>query len=163
MPFLTNTDPFGTSLSILSALFAVIIIALILSWIVQRKGVFGGNIFGKVVGILPLDNRRFIYIVDVVGRILVLGVTESNINLLCEITDKDTIDSMRLQGEIPAMPGMEKIFSFLKRSKPDDSESAVDITEINNHEVKNATEKNQQRLRKLNSLLLKRNQENPPE
>ncbi len=158
MPFLLpGTDPFATSLRVISALFAVIIIALILSWLIQRRGVFGGNVFGKVIGILPLDNRRFIYLVDVVGRVLVLGVTENNINLLCEITDKDTIDSLRLQGETPTIPGMDKLFSFLKKSNSESSDQAPEAQVISDLELKGATEKNQERLQRLSKLLLKRN------
>lgn len=154
MPFLTDTDPFGTSLRVISALFAVIILALILSWIIQRKGVFSGNVFGRVLGILPLDNRRFIYVVDVVGKILVLGVTESNINLLSEIDDKTMVDSLRLQGE--QGPGLEKIFSFLKKSNPSPEAEGGNGDEISNTEIRTQTEKNHERLRKLSSLLIKR-------
>lgn len=162
MPFLLpGSDPFATSLRVLSALFAVIIIALVLSWFIQKKGGFGSNVFGKVIGILPLDNRRFIYLVDVVGRVLVLGVTESNINLLCEITDKDTLDSLRLQGDTSSLPGMEKIFSFLRKSNSENSHSEPDDVQSRDSDLQNATEKNQQRLKKLNSLLIRRNQ--PPE
>ncbi|MDN5278470.1 MAG: flagellar protein FliO/FliZ [Clostridiales bacterium] len=161
LPFLPNSDPFSTSLRILSALFAVIIIAFALSWFIQKKGGFNNNVFGKVIGVLPLDNKRIIYLVDVVGRILILGVTDSNINLLCEITDKDTIDSLRLQGQTPTMPGMEKIFSFLKNNKTDES---ADQPEINETDIKTSTSKNHERLRKINSLLVKRNStENKPE
>lgn len=160
MPFLLpDSDPFATSLRIISALFAVIIIALILSWVIQKKGGFGNNVFGKVIGILPLDNRRFIYLVDVVGRVLVLGVTESNINLLCEITDKDTVDSLRLQGSTPVLPGMEKLFSFLRKAKTENDGAGNENPEINNIEIQATTEKNQQRLKKLNSLLIRRNQD----
>jgi flagellar biogenesis protein FliO len=158
IPFLLpSTDPFATSLRVISALFAVIIIALILSWFIQRRGVFGGNVFGKVIGILPLDNRRVIYLVDVVGRILVLGVTETNINLLCEISDKNTIDSLRLQGETPTIPGMEKLFSFLKKTNSDSADPGPEAEAISDLGLKSATEKNHERLQKLNKLLIKRN------
>jgi flagellar protein FliO/FliZ len=161
MPFLPNSDPFGTSLRVLSALFAVIIIALAISWFIQKKGGFGNNVFGKVIGVLPLDNRRVIYLVDVLGRVLVLGVTDSNINLLCEITDKDTIDSLRLEGETPGIPGMEKFFGFLKKSKKNPNQNN-DISDFTSQDIKKNREKNQERLKKLNDLLIKRTNDQPP-
>lgn len=159
IPFLPNIDPFSISLRIISSLFVIIILALTLSWIIQRKGGLGGNVYGKVIGVIPIDSRRFIYIVDVVGRIMVLGITESNINLLCEITDKNTMDSLRLQGETPAIPGMEKFFAFLKKNRNDDT-SPESEEEISNHSVKDQTKKNNARLNKINSLLVKRNPSN---
>ncbi len=159
LPFLIDADPFGTSLRIVSALFGVIILALGLSWLIQRKGVIGGNVFGKVIGILPIDSRRFIYLVDVVGRILVLGVTENSINFLCEITDKDTVDSLRLQGQTPVLPGMEKLFSFLKKPDQQSREKEVSTISDENMDLKNTQEKNQDRIKKLNSLLIKRNKD----
>lgn len=142
------SDPMGASLRIISSLFVVIIIAFGLSWFLQRKVGLGGNVFGKVLGILPIDNKRMIYLVDVMGKVLILGVTDSNINLLCEITDKDTLDSLRLQYEKPA-PGMERLFSFLR---PANNESEERSFIPDNQETRN-----QDRLRKLNDLLVKRN------
>lgn len=141
------TDPMGASLRIISSLFMVIIIAFAISWFLQKKAGLGGNVFGKVLGILPFDNKRMIYLVDVMGKVLVLGVTESSINLLCEITDKDTLDSLRLQYEKPS-PGMEKLFSFLRRGSNSDQTDPMIPEE--------QEERNQERLRKLNDLLVKR-------
>lgn len=163
MPFVIDSDPFSTSLRIITALFAVILIAFALSWAIQKKGGFGfgGNVFGKVIGVLPLDSKRFIYLVDIVGRVIVLGVTDNNINFLCEISDKDTVDSLRLQGQTTTMPGMEKIFSFLKGSKEDRQDDQSFETQVSETNLKNQTEKNQERLRKINSLLVKRNPADP--
>jgi flagellar protein FliO/FliZ len=154
-PAFTASDPFGASLRIISSLFAVIILAFVISWLLQRKGGIGGNVFGKVLGILPLDNKRLIYLVDIMGRVLILGVADNSISLLCEITDKDTLDTLRLQYEKPA-PGMEKLFSFLRRHRDSAAEGSEDtpLTPESRHE------NNQQRLRKLNELLVKRSNPN---
>ncbi len=146
------SDPFGSSLRILSSLFALIILAFILSWFLQKKGGIGGNVFGKVLGILPLDSRRLIYLVDVMGRVLILGVTDNNISLLCEITDKATLDSLRLQYDKPS-PGMEKLFSFLKGGRSKDNQQ-----EEEQPAPLQATERTDDRIRKLNDLLVKRKQ-----
>ncbi len=156
MPVFPDADPMGVSLRILSSLFAVIILAFGISWFIQKRGGLGGNVFGKVLGILPLDNRRMLYIVDVMGRVLILGVTETNINLLGELTDKDTLDSLRLQDNQPS-PGMEKLFSFLslKNKTPDASTEAPSENEPadlgNVHHLRQ-----QERKQKLSDMLLKR-------
>ncbi|MBU1105468.1 MAG: flagellar biosynthetic protein FliO [Candidatus Riflebacteria bacterium] len=155
-PFMPTSDPLSSTLRIISSLFAVIILAFGLSWLIQKKGGFGGNVFGKVLGILPLDNRRMIYLVDVMGRVLILGVTDSNISMLCEITDKDTLDSLRLQYEKP-LPGMERLFSFLRPSTGQQETGSTKIDEEppqTQGELQN--QRNQDRLRKLNDLLVKR-------
>jgi flagellar biogenesis protein FliO len=157
-PFIPSSDPLSSTLRIISSLFAIIIIAFGLSWLIQKKAGFGGNVFGKVLGILPLDNRRLIYVVDVMGKVLILGVTDSNISMLTEITDKDTLDALRLQNDRP-LPGMERLFSFLKPSSTTDSGEQPAGEEATPGQAQN--QRNHERLRKLNELLVKRN--NPPE
>lgn len=142
------SDPFGASLRIISSLFAVILLAFAASWFIQKKAGFGGNAFGRILGVLPLDNRRMIYLVDVMGRVLILGVTDSNINLLCELDDADTLNTLRLQYEKPS-PGLEKLFSFIRPQERNPDESA----EL---EPTSSQNKNQERLKKLNDLLVKR-------
>lgn len=157
MPFLPNTDPLAVSFRIITALFFVILTAFFISWLIQKKGVFNGNVFGKVIGVLPLDSRRFIYIVDIVGRVLVLGVTDTNISFLCEINDKEVLDSLRLEGQTSTLPGMDKLFSFLKNKRSEetaDHELGIGLSDVT---LKNQSSKNQERLRKINSLLVKRN------
>ncbi|OGK12594.1 MAG: hypothetical protein A2W80_17725 [Candidatus Riflebacteria bacterium GWC2_50_8] len=159
IPYLPASDPLSSTLRIVSSLFAVIILAFALSWLIQKKAGFGGNVFGKVLGILPLDNRRMIYLVDVMGKVLILGVTDSNINMLGEVTDKDTLDALRLQNNKP-LPGMERLFAFL-RPATDQTPSAAGAEENQQTHGQAQTERNHERLRKLNDLLVKRN--NPPE
>ncbi|EKD82134.1 MAG: hypothetical protein ACD_39C01467G0001, partial [uncultured bacterium] len=161
IPYLPVSDPLSSTLRIVSSLFAVIILAFALSWLVQKKAGFGSNVFGKVLGILPLDNRRMIYLVDVMGKVLILGVTDSNINMLGEVTDKDTLDALRLQNDKP-MPGMERLFSFLRPS----SEQVPPITPSEENSQPQTqgqaqNQRNHERLRKLNDMLVKRS--NPPE
>ena len=46
---------------------------------------------GKVLENLPLGPNRSVCIVEMAGRVFLLGVTEGSINLLGEITDNDMI------------------------------------------------------------------------
>ncbi|MBN1500406.1 MAG: flagellar biosynthetic protein FliO [Spirochaetes bacterium] len=61
----------------------------------------GMSVIGRsavdVISAVPVGQNKFIQIIDVAGKMLVLGVTDSNINLLTEITEKDQKDKIRLQ------------------------------------------------------------------
>lgn len=158
MPLFPDSDPMGTSLRILSSLFAVILLAFGISWFIQKKAGIGGNVFGKILGILPLDNKRMIYLVDVMGKVLILGVTESNINLLGELTDKDTLDALRLQNDQPS-PGIEKLFAYLSRKNEEPAPQAETAKKAAEPEENGNLQRfrSEDRLKKLNAMLHKRN------
>ncbi len=61
----------------------------------------------KVLSIVPVGQNKYLQVVDVAGRILVLGVSDANINLVTEITDRDEIDRIRLLSSksSPVQPG----------------------------------------------------------
>lgn len=103
-------DPFSTSLSVLSSLFLIIMLAFGLSWFLQKKGLVGRNTYGKTLGILPLDSKRLIYITEIMGKVYVLGVTEHNINLIDEISDTEIIKLLKLQNK-PAEKNFDKLFA----------------------------------------------------
>jgi len=50
----------------------------------------------KVLSILPVGPNKFLQVIDLAGRVMVIGVSDSNINLITEIQDKDEIDRIRL-------------------------------------------------------------------
>lgn len=165
MPLFPDSDPMGTSLRILSSLFAVILLAFGISWFIQKKVGIGGNVFGKILGILPLDNKRMIYLVDVMGKVLILGVTESNINLLGELTDKDTLDALRLQNDQPS-PGIEKLFAYLSRKNEEPAQPRTNAAESSGKPENNDNTsrfRQEDRLKKLNSMLHKRSNNDNPE
>lgn len=155
-PELTSFDPLSGSLRVVTSLIVIIILAFSISWFLQKKAGFGGNVFGKILGILPLDNKRFVYLVDVMGKVLILGVTEQNINFLGEITDKNTIDSLRLEDSVPNMAGMDQLFSFLRKKK--DVEEVDDLADMTLSEKGIASQnlRTRERLKKINDLIVKR-------
>ncbi|MBP7635521.1 FliO/MopB family protein, partial [Candidatus Ozemobacteraceae bacterium] len=111
-PFLDAPDPITTTLSLLTSLALVVGMIFAVTWFLRKRHGLSGTACGRTLGILPIDGRRFIYIVDVMGRILVLGVTEHHISMLCEITDRALIDSLRIQpGGAPTVPGLDKVFA----------------------------------------------------
>lgn len=60
----------------------------------------GGSVFGgeaiKVLSAVPLGQNKFLQVVDLAGKVLVIGVSDSAISLITEITEKDQIDRIRI-------------------------------------------------------------------
>ena len=50
----------------------------------------------KVLATYPLAANRIIQVVDIGGQVLVLGVSDSSINLITELQDQEVIDRVRL-------------------------------------------------------------------
>ncbi len=74
----------------------------------RKAGIqLGGSEVAQVLSVVPLGQNKFIQIVDLAGRMLVLGVTDANINLIAEIKDKEEIDRIRVLGSrvAAAQPG----------------------------------------------------------
>lgn len=162
---LSETSGLSATFSLIISLLGIIILALAASWFIQKKTGIGANNFGKVLGIVPLDNKRLIYIVDVMGKMLVLGVTESNISFLTEITDKDTIDAYRLKYGQSVTPGLDKLFPFMKKDNEeqnDDSnlsdEASKIVEEQKAAQVKSNLDKHHEnRLKRLQNMIIKAN------
>ena len=57
--------------------------------------VFGGEAV-RVLSVVPIGQNKFLQLIDVAGRVLLVGVSENNINLITEITEKDQIDRIRI-------------------------------------------------------------------
>ncbi len=73
----------------------------------------GLQIFGKevvqVLSAVPVGQGKFIQVIDLAGRILVIGVTDSAISVITEIKEKDEIDRIRLLSS-KSMPIQENTF-----------------------------------------------------
>ncbi|MBR0103208.1 MAG: flagellar biosynthetic protein FliO, partial [Selenomonadaceae bacterium] len=52
---------------------------------------------GRILENLPLGPNRSVCTVEMGGRVFLLGVTDHNINLLGEITDKELIEHLHAQ------------------------------------------------------------------
>jgi len=57
----------------------------------------GGDIM-RTIATVPVGQNKYIQVVDLAGKLLVIGVADGGINLLTEITNKDDIDRIRLMG-----------------------------------------------------------------
>ncbi|MDD6133833.1 MAG: flagellar biosynthetic protein FliO [Selenomonadaceae bacterium] len=100
-----NTDPKPSSISwwstiaYLVSLFAIFIFVVGLAYFAARF--LGGHFAqqkmgygGKILSHLPLGPNRSVCIMEMAGRVFMLGVTEHSITLLTEITDMDEIDRL---------------------------------------------------------------------
>jgi flagellar protein FliO/FliZ len=67
-------------------------------YVTKKSGFMStGSGAANILSILPIGQNKFIHIVDIGGRLLVLGVTENSINLITELKEKDEIERVRLQ------------------------------------------------------------------
>ena len=48
------------------------------------------------LSVAPLGQNKFIHVVEIGSKVYILGVTDSNVNLISEVTGKDEIDRIRL-------------------------------------------------------------------
>jgi len=74
----------------------------------------------KVLATYPLAANRIIQVVDIAGQVLVLGVSESSINLITELEDKEVIDRIKLisNKESKGTGSFKKQFFKLLGGKP---------------------------------------------
>ncbi len=50
----------------------------------------------NILSIVPIGQNKYLQVVDLAGKLLVLGITDNNISLISEITEKDEIDRIRI-------------------------------------------------------------------
>lgn len=89
-----------STFSYLLSLLVVFAFVAFLAYIVSRAlgnkfGVTNAGKSGKVLDSLPLGTNRSLYVVEIAGKVMLLGVAEQNITLLDEITDELEIARLR--------------------------------------------------------------------
>ena len=75
-----------------------------------------------ILDFMVLEPKKTLYLMDICGRIIIVAVTDQNINLLTEITDKQKCDSLRLGLNRQS----EKSFSNLFSSKLGNREKNIE-------------------------------------
>ena len=83
-------------------------------FVTKKAGVsiFGGEAI-KVLSVVPLGQNKFLQLIDVAGKVMVIGVSDSTISMISEITEKDQIDRIRI---LP--PGRRRPIQALAASRP---------------------------------------------
>jgi flagellar biosynthetic protein FliO len=82
------------------AVLAVLIIVIYLVFRVflrNRHKIVTSTEVIKVLATYPLAGNKSIQIVQIAEKVLILGVTDSNINLIAALEDKETIDKIKLE------------------------------------------------------------------
>lgn len=66
-------------------------------FVTKKAGIsiFGGEAI-KVLSVVPLGQNKFLQLIDVAGKVMVIGVSDSTISMISEITEKDQIDRIRI-------------------------------------------------------------------
>ncbi|EAX48653.1 hypothetical protein TcarDRAFT_2125 [Thermosinus carboxydivorans Nor1] len=118
--FLKYKDPEPPSTSVLStlayifSLIVVFLVVIVLAYLASR--VLGQKIGGftaagnqKILTTLLLGPGKAVYVVDIAGKVLVLGVTDHSVNLLQEITSAEEIDKLRSLGSAAGSDGFKLV------------------------------------------------------
>ena len=89
-----------TRLAAIVVLAAVIAVVYGIFYLLKRgsKGRFVQNNAIRVLGSQSLPNNRSMYLVEVGSQVFLVGAGGDSVNLIAEITDKETVDEMVLRG-----------------------------------------------------------------
>jgi flagellar biosynthetic protein FliO len=82
------------------AVLAVLVIVIYLVFRVflkNRHKIVASTEVIKVLATYPLAGNKTIQIVQIADKVLILGITDSNINLISTLEDKETIDKIKLE------------------------------------------------------------------
>lgn len=77
-------------------------------FVTRRAGIqLPGSAGVQTLLVSPMGPNKYLQVVDLAGRVLLLGVTDNSINLIMEIKDKDEVDRIRLMAtrSAPAQSG----------------------------------------------------------
>lgn len=112
-----ETKPPETSwLSSVAYVFSLLIVFAVVLGLAYLTSQFFGRKMGKnlissnaqVLTTLPLGTNCAVYVVEIAGRCMILGVTNNQINLIQEITAQDEID--KLKNQPIAYEGFDSLF-----------------------------------------------------
>jgi flagellar biogenesis protein FliO len=99
------------------AVLAVIIVGIYFLFrllVKKRNRIVAETDIIKVLASYPLASNRLIQVVEIAGKIMILGVTDSNINLITEVEDGELIDKIKLLSSKESSAGGSFKDQFLK-------------------------------------------------
>lgn len=110
---------------IFKTIFALGIIGLAIFLVIKlfvrsHRNIIGGDKESiiNILGNAPLAPNRYLQLVEIAQKVLLLGVTENNISILTEIKDKEQIDLIKAhQGRILSKEGFPFKFHLSKMLK----------------------------------------------
>ncbi len=85
-------------------------------YISQKQGLMTSNVnLIKLLASLPVGTNRFVQLIEMGNNYFLLGVSDNNINLLKEITDKETINLIQvMKSQKTPLPEKIVFTEFLK-------------------------------------------------
>lgn len=98
-------------------------------YVTKKTGMqlLGQNVV-NVLSVVPIGQNKYLQIVDLAGKMLVLGISENNINLITEITNKDEISRIQIQSQKNPPPGSGGFQDYLSRHVGRIFDKLTDIT-----------------------------------
>lgn len=113
-PQTSSASIFSTLAYIVTLLFtfaAVIGLAYLASRILGRKlGIATGHVSSRILTTIPLGTNRSLQVVDIAGKVLILGVTDHTVTLVQEINDIEEIQKLRNNTDGSSSPPFEQVF-----------------------------------------------------
>lgn len=102
----------------LALVLVVIVVSLYLLKLVMNRSRGGTGIGGavRVIDTIGLGNNRAMYLVDVGEKVLVVGGTATQLNLLSELTDPTTLTTLRTPRTSGASVAAASMSELLKRT-----------------------------------------------
>lgn len=96
----------GYIVSLLLTFLLVLALAYLTSRFLGQKMMTSGGRFGngKIYATLSLGPNRAIYVIEIAGKFMVLGVTEQNITMLNEITSLSDIEQLKATQSVAVPP-----------------------------------------------------------
>ena len=83
---------------ILATIICIVIILIMKKYMTAASGFSPGDNI-KILDYQMISADRYIYIVEIYSKIFVLGVCGGGISKICEISDKETLDNIKLKSD----------------------------------------------------------------
>ena len=103
----TTTDPVPTAVSwwstlayLFSLLLVFAVVVVLAYWATRFVGgqISAGNLNNsKILEQLPVSPKHSVCVIEMAGRVFMIGIADHSVNLLAEITDEEEIDRLRRQ------------------------------------------------------------------
>lgn len=98
-----NESPGGGILSLFKVLLylgvVLLLIYVLYRYLSAKKGITNQQTTAvKKLALVPLFANKYLQVIEVGEKVYLLGVTDSAVNMITEITEKETIDALRLEG-----------------------------------------------------------------
>lgn len=116
---------------ILSLILVVVLIygfVFVLVRMMDRRRSRGGEALIRMLGSIFLGPKKGVYLLHVLNRVLVVGVTDANIVLLSEITDPSIVQSASCVDNLPREDTfMDQLRSVMGRFRRTDEENQDEV------------------------------------